>query len=321
MDDPVVVTETSTALPPFVNERVSWQASLTNALLRRFVKTRLGKVSDIASMRVTIAKLDRWVGQRAKGLLSEERTAAGIACRWLQLPSNNDRVLLYFHGGLFCFHLPRMYAGFTARICHEIGANALIPDYRLAPEHPFPAAVDDCFAAYRWLLEQGYSPDNIVLAGDSAGGCLTLTTLMQIRDADLPMPAAAILISPAADCSVKQRSSLPVDIEADPMFSSSVRGLCYSPYMAGADEKNSLVSPAYGNFHGMPPLQIFVGSSELILSHSLRVVAKASAAGVDVRLSLWKEMPHVHPLMNWLPESKQALQMMGAFFRQHLREL
>lgn len=320
MDDQVAATETLQALLPFVNERVSWQAKLTNAFLRRFVKTRLSQSPEISSLRGFVQKLDRLVGKEIREPLIEDRNVEGVSCRWLQAPDNSDRVLLYLHGGGFCVHLPRTYDGFAARICQQIEANALIPDYRLAPEHPFPAAVEDCFVTYRWLLEQGYSADNIVIAGDSAGGCLTLTTLLQIRDASLPMPAAAILISPGTDCSVKMPSSPEVEFEGtDPMFPDNVPELFFTPYVAGAEETNPLLSPVYGDFHGMPPMEFYVGSTELALSHSLRVIEKAVAAGVDVRLHLWKEMPHVHPLMLWLPESRHALKMMGAFIHQHLR--
>lgn len=307
------------SLPSFVNNSVSWQAKLTNVLLRRFVKPRIDSKPETPELRAFMAKLDRLWAKKVKDLLIEDRDVAGIPCRWVTAPTESERVLLYLHGGGFTIHLPRTYDGFVARICQKLGANALIPDYRLVPEHPFPAAVEDCFTTYKWLLDQNYSADKIIIAGDSAGGCLTLTTLLQIRDAQLPMPAAAILLSPGSDCRASSSKVESDECVSDPMLPNSALDLLVIPYANGADETDPLLSPVFGEYHGMPPMQFHVGSTELVLSHSTRVVEKAAAAGVDVKLNLWKELPHVHSLMYWLPESKLALSMMVQFSNKHLR--
>ncbi|MEH6822658.1 MAG: alpha/beta hydrolase [Motiliproteus sp.] len=319
MNDQSVLSEAPATDLPIVNDGVSWQAKLTTMLLRRVTGRRFSHSPNITSMRTLAKKVDRWAAGKVRGVEIEDRNVAAIPCRWLKGPVDSQRVLLYLHGGGFVIHLPRTYDAFATRLAREIGASALIPDYRLAPEHPFPAAVEDCLTSYRWLLDQGYSADQIVIAGDSAGGCLTLTTLLQIRDAGLPKPAAAVLLSPGTDCRRQALFGEPELESGDPVLSTDALDFFLSAYLTGDDsDTNPLVSPVFGDYHDMPPIQFHVGSTEMILDHTLRVAERVSAAGGDAGLHVWKAMPHVHPLISWLPESKQALSMMGQFLRKHL---
>lgn len=305
----------------FVNDNVSWQSKLNNKLVMHgFIKRQMAKPTSTTSMKKLAVKIDQWVAKKVDDLDVKNINIDHIPCQLISSPKQSKQVLLYLHGGGFCIHLPKTYAGFVAQFCKALNINALIPDYRLTPEHQFPAAVDDCFHTYRWLLEQGYKAEDIIIAGDSAGGCLTLTTLLQIRDAKLPAPAAAVLISPASDCSREDLANTPQEIaDADPMFTKSALDAMIAEYAPKEpDQTIPLLSPVFGEYHDLPPLQCHAGSTEIILHHSTRVIEKAKAAGVDASMNIWKEMPHVHPLITWLPESKQALSMMVEFFKTHL---
>lgn len=300
-----------------VNQRVSFRAKLTNRLLRLFVKDRLDEGFSISTLRKFVAKLDPLIAKTVKGIPIKDCDANGVACRWVSAPSETSKVLLYLHGSGFAIHLPHAYDGFVANMCQQMGVNALIPNYRLAPEHPYPAAVDDCYSCYKWLLEQGYKAQNIVIAGDSAGGCLTLTTLLQARDQQLELPAAAVLMSPGvdifhADKAVENESS-------DPMLSATILAQFLEGYLPKEFSNNDpLLSPILADFNNLPPMDFHVGSTEVLLDHTVCAVEKAKRAGGDVKLSIWKDMPHVHPLMHWLPESKQAVNLITDFLTTHL---
>jgi monoterpene epsilon-lactone hydrolase len=243
---------------------------------------------------------------------------SGVPARLLTANEKHSTVILYLHGGGFCFHLPRTYDAFVSRLCNEIGANGLIPNYRLAPEDPFPAGLDDCFVAYGWLLDQGYTGSQIVVAGDSAGGCLTLSMLFKIRDAGLPPPAAVVALSPGTDLTGFKTCELEID-ETDPFMSLGGLDNVMAMYLPNQLQASSpLASPVLGDFTGLPPLAIHAGSQEILYSQSVRAVENAKKAGVDATLTTWKDMPHAHPALRWLPESTQAIAMIGEFFRKHL---
>ena len=201
----------------------------------------------------------------------------------------------------------------VSRIARASNARALSIDYRLAPEHPFPAAVEDATAAYKWLLAQGYKPARIVVAGDSAGGGLTLALLLAIRDAELPMPAAAVPISPWTDLegtgeSVRTRAARDVMVTQENLADSAKQ------YYGKHDPKDPLVSPVHANFRGLPPMLIHVGDAEILLDDATRVAKSAKLAGVDVELEVWDDMPHVwHVFAKILPEGQQAIDKIGKF--------
>jgi len=307
------------AAGPYVNPCVSWQARLLNQALRVLVKKRMRTVPKIPQLRRFMLQTDGLLATAVgRGIEIRPVQANGVPCRRLTRRQRSSRTLLYLHGGGFCTHMPKVYDGFAARLCEAFEADALLPDYRLAPEHPFPAAIEDAIAAYRYLLDQGTEPHRIVIAGDSAGGCLALGLLMGLRKRGLPLPGCVVAMSPATDHPANE-----ADLEAvtreDPMFSAEVLSLFASSYVPRPEDRTAPEAlPLHGDFNGLPPLQFHVGSTEALLGHSTRAAAKAKASGVDVSLNVWDRMPHVHPIFHWLPESRQALEMMAAFVRRHL---
>ena len=200
------------AAPPYYHViphigRDSAQYIIDNLLRFSFKRHSLAE-DAIHDMRKRIALVDHNLGQLGSDIRISRQVCDEVRAEWLEVPqSRPDRVFLYLHGGAFCFRMPRIQSAMVARWCRQSGARTLMPVYRLAPEHPFPAAADDCLATYRWLLNQGVAAENIVIGGDSAGGNLTLVTLMRARAEGLPLPAAALMLSPATDFSLSGRSA------------------------------------------------------------------------------------------------------------------
>jgi acetyl esterase/lipase len=289
---------------------------------------QLQKVLEIIRS-VPPAKPDTTVGQMrgamekvaervAPDVKCEKVAAGGVPAEWIVAPgAAADRVILYLHGGGYVMGSINTHRAMIARISRAAKAKCLALDYRLAPEHPFPAAVDDATAAYRWLLAQGYQPNKIVISGDSAGGGLTLATLLALRDAKTPLPAAAVPISAWSDmegtgASVKTRAAV------DPMVGSTSLSAMAKHYVGNSDPKHPLLSPLHGDYRGLPPMLIQVGDAEILLDDSTRVAEKAKAAGVKVDLEVWPEMVHVwHVYAKLLPEAQQAIDRIGQYVREH----
>lgn len=242
-------------------------------------------------------------------------SADGVPCEWL-IPHNSppDQALLYLHGGGFVYGVTPQHIALVAHLARQMSVRALIVDYRLAPEHPFPAALDDCVTAWRWLLKQGLAPQNMVLAGDSAGGNLTLTTMMTLRDGGEPLPAAAACLSPVADLS--ERHS-PVRVQ-DPLLPISAMRYYSASYVAGSDGRTPLISPIYGDWHGLPPLLIHVGEDEVLHDDAVRITAAARAAGVDVQLETYPRMWHVFQIFLALPQAVASLDDIARFLKAQL---
>jgi len=250
------------------------------------------------------------------GTVVEPVEANGVPAEWVAAAGVGDgRALLYLHGGAYQIGSPGTLRHLVARLSGVAQARALSVDYRLAPEYPFPAAVDDAVAAYRWLLAEGTDPATIAVAGDSAGGGLALGTLVALRDAGEPMPAAAVLLSPWTDLaltgeSLRTRASVDVMVKPGSMHQTAAF------YLAGEDPRHPYASPLYANLRGLPPLLIQVGDAEVILDDSTRVAARAREAGIDVTLEVWDEMPHVfHAFAGLLPESDQAIERIGEWLQ------
>ncbi|MFF3209446.1 alpha/beta hydrolase [Streptomyces sp. NPDC002886] len=222
--------------------------------------------------------------------------------------------ILYFHGGAWVFGSPDTALRLTAALVRRTGVRAVSVDYRLAPEHPFPAAVEDGLAAYRDLLKQGVAAEGIVLAGDSAGGGLAVTTLLAARDAGLPMPAAAVAFSPGLDATLSGES-MTTKRDADPLFTREDLAVVFGYYLAGQDPEQPLLSPAlHADLTGLPPLLLQAGSNEVLLDDSTRFAVRAAAAGVGVQLDVTADVPHVFQAFEgMLDEADAALDRAARF--------
>jgi acetyl esterase/lipase len=252
------------------------------------------------------------------GLSSSPWDENGIKGLWLRGPNADpERALLYLHGGAYVLGSPATALPVSASLAARAGLVCFSLDYPLAPEHPFPAALDNALAAYKMLLDKGFKPERIVLAGDSAGGGLALATLLNIRDRGLPLPAGAFLLSPWADLS----NSLPSrsgKSQLDSILTGAMLRAAAAMYAAGAsDLKNPLLSPAWADLRGLPPLLIHVGSFELLLDDSLTIARNAAWADVPVRLALWPGYCHVFQYnVTALEGARQSLEEGAAFLRQ-----
>ncbi|GAA5154046.1 alpha/beta hydrolase [Amycolatopsis dongchuanensis] len=232
-----------------------------------------------------------------------------------------EGTILYFHGGAWVVGSPATAQALTAGLVHRTGLRAVSPDYRLAPEHPFPAAIDDSLAAYRDLLGQGAPAERIVFAGDSAGGGLAVTTMLAARDAGLPLPAGAVAFSPALDVTLSGES-MTTKAGVDPLFTRESLGRMLAHYVAGQDPRQPLLSPAvYADLAGLPPLLVQVGSNEVLLDDSTRLATRAAAAGVDVVLDVTADVPHVfQSSAGSLDEADAALDRAARFVLDHVSQ-
>jgi epsilon-lactone hydrolase len=244
--------------------------------------------------------------------------ASGVAAEWVSTKASNQLpVILFFHGGGYCIGSAQTHRDLVSRLCTAAGARALSVDYRLAPENPFPAALNDGVAAYRWLRSQDVPAKSIVVAGDSAGGGLTLATLLALKEAGDELPAAGICMSPVTD-HAKEGESMRTKIDLDPLVHPKSSTAYSQMYLAGANSKTPLASPLYADLKGLPPLLILVGTCEVLLDDSTRFAAKAKEAGVAVELEVWEEMIHIWPYFAAiLPEGRQAIERMGTFIKAH----
>ena len=246
----------------------------------------------------------------------EAVSADGVPCEWVK-PQNSpkNKVLLYLHGGGFVFGLTPPHLQMGAYLAKKMGTRILMVDYHLAPEYPFPAALNDCVTAYRWLLKQGISAPNIVVAGDSAGGNLTITLLMKLRDDGDPLPAAAACLSPVTD--LTNKDTLPQEFK-DPLLPPIALRFYSKAYVAHNDAHNPLISPVFGNLRGLPPLLVHAGEDEILRDDAVRITSLGKSADVDVRLEIYPRMWHVWQLYLTLPQSIQSLDDIAQFLKAHM---
>ena len=244
--------------------------------------------------------------------------AGGVTAEWVVAEGASDsRVVLYFHGGGYIIGSPRTHRAMMAHLSRDSASRVLALDYRLAPEHPFPAPVEDSVAAYRWLLAEGFDPARITLGGDSAGGGLTVAALVQIRYLGLPLPAAGVCVSPWVDME-GLGESMETRAEADPMVGKENLMISAKTYLGGADPRAPLAAPLYADLRGLPPILIQVGDAEVLLDDSTRLAGVAREAGVEVQMDVWDDMIHVwHVFAPILPEGKQAIKQAGDFIKKH----
>jgi epsilon-lactone hydrolase len=256
------------------------------------------------------------------GGIRTARTALGGRPALRVEPQDGPRAgtILYVHGGGWVYGSPESALSLTGHLVAATGFGAYSVDYRLAPEHPFPAAIEDTLSAYRALLDSGHDPSAIAFAGDSAGGGLTVTTCLAARDAGLPLPAAVVAFSPGLDAT-RTGESMDTKKGADPILTRESVEYTGAMYLAGQDPRRPLLSPAVlADLTGFPPLLIQVGTNEILLDDSTRLAARARAAGVDVILDVTADVPHVFQCFaGVLDEAGQALDRAALFLTQHVR--
>jgi monoterpene epsilon-lactone hydrolase len=278
----------------------------------RLMRAQMKLISDPVHLRELAARVDA-LGSKEPDVRIQSVTAGQAPATWIDVKGvRQDRVVLYLHGGAFIAETPVFHRALLARICREAHARGLMVSYRLSPEHLYPAALDDCLAAYRWLLEQGFDASRIIVAGDSAGGNLTLALLLRARDEGVLLPAGAVALSPVADLTFSGDSVRRND-GVDDMFSADLMDALVPMYLPRRDLcTHPHVSPVFGDFTGMPPLLLIVGSTELLLDDSVRVSQRCPGA----QLLVWDGMPHVFPGFAFLPEAREATQRIGRFVRE-----
>jgi epsilon-lactone hydrolase len=292
------------------------QQNQLDAILRQ---GGLDTASDVASVRAAFNALMAQVPVPAD-VLRKPTELGGVGGIQVTIAGNeSEPVILYFHGGVYVIGSAATSVPLVADLVRRTGGTAVTLDYRLAPEHPYPAAVDDARAAYAGLLAQGMEPAQIVLAGDSAGGGLAVATLLTARDAGLPMPSCAFLMSPYADLTLSGET-LTERQQLDPIMSHEGLRVRAPEYLAGADAADPLISPIFGDLSGLPPLLIQVGSHEILLSDALRLAARAAITDVAVTLEVTPGVPHVFQgYAALLDEAAAALDRAADFVTTHLR--
>lgn len=288
---------------------------LLGSTLKFSAQKKIGPQTSIPELRVQEEKLlKRFAKVKPEISISPVETGRTKA-EWIEpAEAQQHRVILYLHGGGFCLGSPNTHRGLVARLCEASSARGLLVDYRLAPEHKFPGAVEDALDSYQWLLGQGIDPKGIVIAGDSSGGGLAISVCMALRDANAPLPAAVVTMSPWTDLALTGWSLLTLAKE-DPALSLESLSVMARHYLQGKSPTEPLASPFYGDFRGLPPMVVHVGSNEILRDDATRLSQRAEAAGVDISVEVWAGMTHVFQLNPMLSESKGSLARLGSFVK------
>jgi acetyl esterase/lipase len=296
---------------------VSTENRRVRQLLEDFV-TSLTPADHEPSLEELRAGCDRWMTTNVPAppdLITEQVDADGVPCLWARMPgTSTGRTIIYLHGGGYVVGSPAGWCGFAAALSSAADARVLMIDYRLAPENPHPAALDDALTAYRWLVKTG-APKHTVVAGESAGGGLALALLTALRDAGDDLPAAAVLMSPWVDMTLSA-ASLDNGAELDPFISRAGLAMNTGAYLQGQDPSAPTASPLFADLTGLPTMFILVGTNEALLDDSTRLADRARHAGVAVTLNVADEMYHMWPIMSsFLPEARESVKQIGEFVR------
>jgi len=293
----------------------SWQAHVTTWILKLTLKRKLAGAEDALHVR-------RLMKPRQVSIPKEVTITASrvgdVAGEWLQDPAPSGATLLYLHGGGYVGCSPKTHRPITIGFAQR-GFRVFAPEYRLAPEHLFPAAIQDAVAVYRALLADGIAPETIAVGGDSAGGGLTLALLLSLRVAGVPLPAAVVLFSPWTDLAATG-DSIRTNDRRCAMFRGEGIARVARYYLGSADPRNPLASPLYSDLAGLPPMIIHVGEDELLLDDSTRLAERARAAGVPVDLKIWPVVPHDWQLVPNMPEARQSMDETAQFLTARINE-
>jgi acetyl esterase/lipase len=270
---------------------------------------------DVAQARARFEKTAVFLGG-APDAKVEKVDAGGVPSEWVMAPGcDSGRAILYLHGGGYAIGSLNTHRRLAYDLSAASAAKVLLIDYRLAPEHPFPAAVDDAAAAWRWLLQQGFAANRLAIAGDSAGGGLTIATLVNLRDKKLGLPACAVAISPWVDLE-GVGNSMTTRSAQDPMVQKDGLLWMAKMYLNGKDPRTPLAAPLHADLKGLPPTLLQVGTAETLLDDAIRIAEKMHAAGVDARLAIWPNQLHVFPLFApILSEGRDGCIEIGTFIR------
>jgi epsilon-lactone hydrolase len=298
---------------------MSLRAELVRFCLPWFMRPRSPSDIQIEDVRRRVARFAHLVPPPPRGTELMVVDAGGVkAERIATLRSLPNRYVLYLHGGAYVLGFPALFRDFTWRIADVTGARVLCIDYRLAPEHPFPAAIEDVTAAYRWLIAECAEPRHVAFLGDSSGGGLALASMMRLRDAGSPLPAAAVVLSPWTDLALTGQSLTDYGF-SDPMVPVELMPRAVELYLAGADPRSPYASPLYGDPASLPPTLIHVGSEEALRDDAVRMAQRLRAGGCEIELEVWPRMFHVwHMFARILPEARTAIARIGAFLRARL---
>lgn len=301
---------------------VSWQTRTAKLLGRLTIRQALKRDLSVTDMRNQIERVERFFpGVPDDVRIGAEPGLEHCDAEWLTPVSGpTERIVLHLPGGAFMTRFKSAERVFLARLCRAAHARGRLVFYRLAPEHPYPAGLEDCLEAYRQLLDHGLAPEHIFISGMSAGGCLALATLMSLRDKGMPMPAGAVLMSPAADLTDgPERGSRFDNAGRDALLSLDQGDEIRRLYLNGRDElvDHPYVSPVLGDYAGLPPLLFQVSNTEILLDDSRRCAARARSAGVTAEVDLWNRMPHGWQALSFTPESGRAIDRLADFIREH----
>jgi len=250
------------------------------------------------------------------GTVRKKVTVGDIPCEWLiPAETSSENVLLYIHGGGFVMASTPEHLKMAANLAKRMKIKALLIDYRLAPQYPFPAALEDCVTVYKWLLTQNISPNNIVIAGDSAGGNLTITTLLKLRELNIPLPAAASALSPAVNFVPNDYKE---EVYKDPLLHPNAIEFFDVSYLNNQDPKNPLISPFYADLRGLPPILMHIGEDEMLRDNAVKLFSSAKEAGANVTYKVYPRMWHVWQMYPELPQTEQSLNEITDFLTSYL---
>jgi len=295
---------------------MSLQAELIRSMSRVFIRRGLNTSLDVASARARMRAYEQRVPRAPARTETVEMPLGAVrAVRISRQETQRGRFILFLHGGAYVTGSPTLYRHIGWRFAGAAKAQFIAIEYRLAPENPFPAAVDDALAAWHALLSEGANPSHCAIMGDSAGGGLALALALRLRDAGNPLPGTLVAISPWTDLAITGHSAQPP--AADPMLHAEHLAEYAAQYLAGADARHPYASPLYGDPRGLPPTLLQVGGDEILRDDSVRMGQRMREAGCEVTLEVWPRMPHVwHAFAPIMPEAGRAIARVGAFVQQ-----